>query len=244
MKSNGELTEAEITLSVSIMAHPKRKAMVEDLLNRLIFRQNQLLLATVVWDRRNDEWDTAQRAWQVGMSSGASHHLVIQDDVLPCVDMIEGARDAYRYLPDNALMSLYLGEAKLGDGRATPRHQNVTRAIQRFDKQTAELAGNGHGWFITSGPWWGPAIAMPTKWIPEMLDFCIGRHEVYDRRLTIWCVSSDRCCWHPFPSFAEHKDEPSLVLPDRPRVQRVARRFLGENVSALTFQPKVTVRCR
>jgi hypothetical protein len=106
------------------------------------------------------------------------------------------------------------------------------------------VGDDGHGWMRTSGPWWGPAFAMPVDAIEDMLQFCNGRGEVYDRRITIWCVDRGRECWHPYPSFAEHKDKPSLVLPDKPRAERVARKFLGAEVSALTFDPKGMVRCR
>lgn len=234
MADSGETIESSswvkkelATVSVSIMAHPSRADMVDDLISRLDVENAYGGEVQIVWDKKNEEWDTGRRSWEA-FDRGASHHLVIQDDVLPCVDMIAGVRDALRRVPERDLMSLYLGTARLGDGRATPRHQHVSRAIKRAEEINAS-------WLTTSGPWWGPAVIIPTDSIQDMLLWCSDRVEVYDRRMTIWCVHTGRRCWHPYPSFAEHKDEPSLVLKGRPRPPRNARKFIGEDVSALTF---------
>lgn len=218
--------EKEVRLSVSVMAHPSRKEMVAELMDALDV-DSAFGGVQIVWDNKNEEWDTGKRNWEA-FDRDATHHLVIQDDVLPCVDMIAGARDAIRRLPEREVASLYLGCAKLGDGRATPRHQHVTRAIKRAEDI-------GATWITTSGPWWGPAVIISTADIPDMLEFCQDRMEVYDRRMTMWTTYTKRRCWHPYPSFAEHKDEPSLVLKGRPRAPRVARKFIGADVSALTF---------
>lgn len=62
------------TLSVAIMAHPKREAMVADLLTRLDRE------VPVVWDQINDRHDTGARAMEA-FDPACTHHLVIQDDV-------------------------------------------------------------------------------------------------------------------------------------------------------------------
>lgn len=68
-------------VSVAVMHTPTASARVQNLVPLAL----QLPLATVVKDRGLGVWDTAMRAWQLGASSGATHHLVLQDDAKLCV---------------------------------------------------------------------------------------------------------------------------------------------------------------
>lgn len=229
-------------LSASIMAHPSRKEMVDDLLNRLDRE------VTVVWDRYNSEWDTAKRAWQIGFNSDSTHHIVIQDDVLPCRDFLSGIEKALDYIPPGQLLGTFFGSNLLvkekelvpGGGDVlveTQRHKQVTRSVA-----VAEAMGAS---FITMpGPIWGPAFAVPTDDILNMLNWCTGRSEVYDQRITLWCIERKKLCYQTFPCLAEHKDQESLVLPGRTHA-RVARKFIGAENSALEFDASGPVlNCR
>jgi hypothetical protein len=42
--------------------------------------------ARVIRDEQRDLWDTARRAWLDGASSGATHVMVLQDDMIPVDD--------------------------------------------------------------------------------------------------------------------------------------------------------------
>ena len=70
-----------ITLSVSMMAHPKRAAQVEGILAQLDRKDVE-----VVWDERENRWDTGRRS-MLAYDPRCSHHAVIQDDVLVCRDL-------------------------------------------------------------------------------------------------------------------------------------------------------------
>lgn len=228
-------------LSASIMAHPSRKEMVDDLLNRLDRE------VTVVWDRYNSEWDTAKRAWQIGFNQDSTHHMVIQDDVLPCRDFLSGIEKALEYVPDGQLLGTFYGSALLvkeselgGDSDVlveTQRHRQTGRAV--------DLAqASGASWITMCGPIWGPAFAVPTDEILNMLNWCTGRSEVYDQRITLWCIEKKKLCYQTYPCLAEHKDQESLVLPGRTHA-RVARKFIGADESALSFDPTGgIVNCR
>lgn len=208
-------------IGVSVMAHPSRKHLVDRLLETLDGP------AEVVWDRRNDEWDTGNRSWEEH-DPATTHHLVLQDDALPCRDLLAGLGKAVAVYPDQ-VMSLYLGVNRNAQGNSL-RHRNVTAAITDADKANAS-------WITTNGTWWGPAILIPTPLIPHMLSFCRRHTDVYDRRIARWCRERQLLAWHPWPSWIEHADEPSLVIKGR-QPGRTARRWVGAKASALDFDPE------
>lgn len=206
------------TLSVAVAAHPKRRDMVDELLTRLGHD------AWAVMDNHDDEWDTHKRAWQSWRTKMATHHLVLQDDALPCPDLLPAVETAVDNLPENSVVSLYFGNAK--------NHPKIKRAVERADEHDA-------AWIITPGTWWGVGIIIPTNLIPGMLDYCTKRREVYDRRLSIWCEhgpGGPYPVYSPWPSLVDHLDVDSLVRPGRPPGRR-AYRFIGEDVSAHSWDP-------
>jgi hypothetical protein len=208
-------------LSISIAAHEKRENLVWDLVDRLrLARENALTWWTIAWDRDDDEWDTHRRAWSKWPAT-STHHLVLQDDALPCRNLIPGLEQwVLPYIGDRPI-SLYFGNAL--------SHPKILRA-------TRQANDNNASWIVSSGVWWGVAVLLPVSLIQPMLEFCSPRRELYDRRLTIWCENRELLVYYPWPSLVEHRDEPSLVNPGR-RPGRTAVNFAGEDFSALDFNP-------
>jgi hypothetical protein len=84
-------------LSVIIMAHPSRSTRAAALADELMGQWGRLpdavasevrLMATA-FDAGGGCWQTARRAWQ--RWDGARYHLVLQDDVIPCLDFLHTA---------------------------------------------------------------------------------------------------------------------------------------------------------
>lgn len=210
-----------MSLSVCIMAHPKRAEQVARL-------QAVLGALPVVWDERQDRWDTGKRA-MLAYDPACTHHLVIQDDVLPCRDLLAGVEAALEHMPDDAPLCLYVG-------RRRPHQHQVAQACAQADRLGAA--------FITMHTLnWGPGIAVPTAAIPEMVAYSDKLTEIknYDRRLSrYWECEAKVRVWYTWPSLLDHADGPSLVHgrvgTDREHghISRVAHRFLGEDVSALS----------
>jgi len=156
-----------------------------------------------------------------------THHLVIQDDVLPCRDLLAGVKVALEHVPD-APLCLYVG-------RRRPHAHAVSRACAQADRLRAA--------FITMHTLnWGPGIAVPTAAIDEMVAYSDKLTEIknYDRRLSrYWEKAAQIRVWYTWPSLLDHADGPSLVKgrvgTDREhgRVSRVAHHFIGEDRSAL-----------
>lgn len=198
------------SVSVVVMAHEKRAHFIPELLNRLDRP------ATVVWDERNDRWDTGRRAW-MAVDRNATHGLVIQDDAIPCRDLAAGVERALAFVPPESPLGLYVG-------RARPYRQLVEKLVSDTDETTS--------WLMMTKLHWGVGIVIPVALIDQALAWCDRLTEVddYDRRLSRWFERERIPVYYPWPSLVEHRDSPSLV-PGRTG-KRHAYLFLGADKSA------------
>ena len=201
------------TLSVAVMAHPRRYDLVDDLLDRLDRP------VEVVWDKINDRHDTGIRAIEAH-DPACTHHLVIQDDVMPCRDLIAGAEKALGHVPAGNPASFYLG-------RVQPFRRKVQEAV--------DLAGDSASWVTMQGVYWGPAIVVPTAVIEDLSRWfrspAAARVTNYDRRVSKWFEARRLDCWYSWPSLVDHRGAQSLVRESK--ALRTAHRFVGADRSAL-----------
>lgn len=86
------------TLSIVIMAHPKRKKWAEELSKKLD--------AEIVYDRKSNIWDTCRRAW-ISIDKDAEYGLVLQDDAILCDNFKERAE---KYLKEDYIYSFFAGK--------------------------------------------------------------------------------------------------------------------------------------
>jgi hypothetical protein len=181
-----------IRVSAAVMAHPSRAAQVEALLGALDRP------VPVVWDQRQDRWDTGRR------SLLASHHLVVQDDAVVPRDLLAGLEAALVYVPPEAAVSLYLG-------RVRPFASTVTKAVQK--------AGTAVSWIVMRDLFWGVGVVLPTGIIERLVatqDRATSILE-YDRRISRWLVGMNVPVWYSWPSMVDHADGESLVDHGRGR---------------------------
>lgn len=194
-----------IRLSAAIMAHPARAVMVDDLLGRL----DQPV--PVVWDQIQDRHDTGIRAMEA-FDPAATHHLVLQDDVLPCRDLLAGVERALAHVPADCPASFYVGKVK-------PFRRAVQRAV--------DAAGDDASWIVMDGIYWGPAIAVPTELIPNMAAWYRGplgeAVTNYDRRVSTWFSLHAGRCWYSWPSLVDHHGDESIARAGRTAIRRAHR---------------------
>lgn len=201
------------TVSVVVMAHRKREAYIPGLLAALDRP------AEVVWDAGdNNRWNTGRRAWQA-VDRSTSHGLTIQDDAIPCRDLVAGIEQALQHVPPDSPLCLYCG-------RTRPYRELVQRLVTEAGQETS--------WLTMAQCHWGVGIVMPTKWIDDMVAWCDTRSEIanYDRRISRWIQHQGLTVYYPWPSLVDHRISPSLV-PGRQAAGRHAHRFLGADRSAL-----------
>lgn len=207
-------------LSLAMMAHPSRSGSVDRILAALDRE------CTVVWDEKNDRWDTGRRA-MLSYDPEATHHAVIQDDVLVCRDLCAGLERALACIPEDVPLCGYVG-------RVRPYRTVVDRAVAQAGERPVS-------WLTMNLLGWGPLVVVPTAAIESMVAYCDTMHGVpnYDRRLSrYWETERRSRVWYTWPSLVDHADGPSLAghhVTDRRREEstRVAHRFIGQDASAL-----------
>lgn len=208
----------KVSLSAVIMAHPSRAAFVEQLQERLEI--------PVVWDERNDRWDTGKRA-MMAYDPACTHHVVVQDDIIPCHDLLAGLERALGHIPPDVPLCGYVGLYSPG----IPR---ISAAIAMAEQRGAS--------FLTMQTLnWGPLVAVPTESIEQMIAWGERLSHIpnYDRRLSrYWHLGKRRRIWYTWPSLVDHRVSDSLV-PGRAKASlvnpggRVAHTFIGEDRSAM-----------
>lgn len=188
-------------LSASIMAHPDRAGEV-DILRRALGTSHGV--TPVAWDDEGPPsgnadrvWRTARRAWSLA-DPQADWHVLLQDDALPCPDLLAGLERALAYAPPDAVVSPYLGT-----GRNVPiRWEAVARA--------ADSAGAD--WVRSNKLMWGVCIVLPVALIPEMTAYADRRAGVPDdMRVAGWADRTQREVWYTWPSLVDHLPIPSLT---------------------------------
>lgn len=206
-------------ISVAIMAHRSRTQWVGDVCERLDAP------AEVVWDHHSDVWETGKRAL-LAHNPSATHHMILQDDTLPCRDLVAGAAKMLDWVPENSPMCLYFGSR--GPNNA-------------YSKLAREAREQGIHWIVLkASPMWGIGLVIPVHHISDLITFGdrtrIGPGAIYDGRIRRWYRQNAIKQWYPVPSPVEHRgpkeNEPSL-LNHGTGIGRTAFDFLGEDQSAL-----------
>lgn len=210
----------QISISVAIMSHPRRRRFVGQLRSKLDRP------ATAVWDRYNDRWDTGRRSL-LAYDPQATHHCVIQDDAVIPHDLIGGVEMALQQVParpgDPAPLCLYAGKTK-------PYKTQMDRRARR----------PGVSWLRMPSLYWGVGIVLPTEIIEPMTSWCDRQTHIrnYDLRIGAWLTHKRIPVWYPYPSLVDHRNSASLVAERTARNSRRAHQFIGADVSALDYDWK------
>jgi hypothetical protein len=179
------------------MAHPERKKFIP-------YLKEMLGDVPVVWDQKNNIWDTCRRAW-LAQDPACEYGLVIQDDAVICKNF---RRKAERILavkrPQDYIYSFYAGHL------LTSR---IGKAIR--DKEDFVISS-----MIVNEV----ALAMRTEHIEPMVKFCDERQSTTDQDITKWAHQKRLPIYYTVPSLVDHRDDESLYRKifnkpqsDRPR---------------------------
>lgn len=202
-------------ISASIMAHPVRRAEVDALLAALGTSHE----ISVTWDTEGAPSGNADRVWRNARTGWQLHdpaadwHVLLQDDAVPCADLLAGLERALAFVPQDVVVSPYLGT-----GRTVPiRWEAMARA--------ADTAG-AH-WVRSLKLMWGVCLVMPVPLIPEMITYSDRRAGVPDdMRVAGWAEKTGREVWYPWPSLVDHLQVASLTK-HRAADRRARRHHVG-----------------
>jgi len=212
-------------LSVSIMAHPKRKELIPYLHEKVGYK------CAVAWDDDNTIWNTSKKAW-LQYDKKATHHLVLQDDALLCEDFIPGVAHLINIVPDKPI-SLFAMKRK--------SYIMNGKKITDIKYYIRECKEKNMRWLVLNKLNWGVSVLLPTKFIRPMISY-VDKHCYFpqdDFRIAYYFLHKGIPIWHPIPSLVDHRTEGgSLVSPlymgRDSQKGRCAEYFIGENVSALS----------
>lgn len=177
-------------LSVVVMAHPDRSTWAEGLAEGLG--------AEIVWDRGKGEWDTGSRALRAAGSE--PYVLVLQDDAVPCTDVLVHLTRAAAHMPTVYPISLYYG-------LPVPHPEKVEYLAHR-------AAEKGSPWIRGPGPWWGVGLFMPAGFAKAAAVWGDKNEGLpYDERLARFSKISGQEWLYLFPSLVDHRpvyESPSI----------------------------------
>lgn len=181
-----------------------------------VARQNQAHRLARTWGARLfldsgqlGEWVNHRRAWLWAADRGSSPwSLVLQDDALPTQDMLTDLMSGLETLPDEGLVSLYLGTGY--PRRWQPR---ISHLMASWRPQT------GPSWAISNHLLHGVAVAAPTAWAADLVDATNPRLP-YDETLSTWARRNRRPVFYTLPSLVDHADQRSLIdhADGKPRI--------------------------
>lgn len=202
------------------MAHPSRRSAAEALLAEL--QQYPFAAASIVWDERNEEWDTGTRALRAGVGRG-DWHVVVQDDAILSPYFFSNLVGAINTCPGGkTLISLYTGTAR-------PFGERVKAAVDKAYHAS---------WLRHYLLFWGVGVLIPSDHIEPMLEFVAGREEQYDTRIGIFYQQNMLPVYYTMPSLVDHDDDFASLLnhgngPDRRVAHRLASGAVVWNSSVI-----------
>lgn len=150
--------------------------------------------ARVIRDERRDLWDTARRAWLDGASSGATHVMVLQDDMIP-VDDFETQMLALVAEKPEAAISVF----------AIPAVGWAQEDSYGRDKLP--------GWRNCGPYFWGGSVCLPAGRVRHMVDVCdmmsrlsdkLPDRMIDDARISRWAAGCGIECAHWYPQLIDH----------------------------------------
>jgi len=167
------------------MAHPDRAYLIDSLYKKLLPIESK-----VVWDEKNNIWDTCRRAW-LTHDAQSDYHLVIQDDALigklfhfRLMKLLEPGLDV--------IYSLYLGNRK------------------RFHEAVKPIIRAGGGTFISKNIHHEIALIFPVKRIEPMIKFCDLKKPDTDKVINEYVNSENLKVYFPLPTLVDHLNVKSL----------------------------------
>lgn len=165
--------------------------------------------------RRAGLWPTTVRAWQSILASGASHGIVLADDMWPCRDFLATCILLANLQPQRITFAL-------------SQLQAIDRAINK-----------GKHWVCGDGCAWGNAAVMSTDMVRDYLAwneaYVDPEYELDDGRIGMWAKARGYPLWQTAPSLLEHVAPRDSLMghANFTSSRRVAMRFIGYEQSGL-----------
>jgi hypothetical protein len=190
---------------------PDRRVMVDRLVSALggIAEINRLVTRwdIVSDDNRDGVWPTARRAWLNSRKSNATHHIVIQDDAMPCRSFIKAVLETTDLLPNKPISYFDMSnvtQKALDDGKHWAVRRSLSTALAVV--MPVDIALQGLSW-----------IADNVR--PD------AKHD--DDRWSLYFLTAGIEVWYTAPSLVEHEDRGRSLLGNPRLLPKGKRRVAG-----------------
>ena len=203
-----------VDLDYAIQHHPARADLIPPLLEAIGGRPEHVV--TDPYPDAPGDWPTARLAW-LSYHPEATHHMVMEDDIIPCRDLLAGVAEAVAHRPERAIC-LYANKKEIEDARE-----------------------KGWSWVYCRGTYYNnQAVVLPTGWIDAFVSH--GDEEALfpdpigiDTRLRSFLGIIGERVLYTVPSLVEHgQPGGSLLWKDQPMLRkRTARWWIGPEASPL-----------
>ena len=191
------------------MAHPKRKDRAELLYSKLITMPFSSV--KIVYDNKNNEWDTGKRSWLSHNDSDWS--IVIQDDAVIGNSFYKNIESALNNIPSKTLVSFYVGKVR-------PYSDRVQKAVN-------DAIFDNISWIRFNTLLWGVCSAIPTKNVKAIIEYVDNMHLPYDNKIGQFFKSNHLPVYYTVPSLVDHKDDDTLT-GHVTKQKRTAHNFVGD----------------
>lgn len=199
-------------ISITVMAHPKRKLQAEylrSILSLYPFSDISVTYDKVAAGTHESEWNNGVESLRAGLGKG-DWHVVIQDDAILSPDLYANIVGAINNLPSKSIFSLYCGMPR-------PMGKRVEEAVKKVVDET---------WLQYILLMWGVGIVLPTSHIEPLIEFVADRDEPYDTRIGIFYQRNRLPVYYTMPSLVDHDDDlDSLLAHGQAGGKRVAHRL-------------------
>lgn len=214
-----------MSLSVSVMHVPDVAARRASLTTLLRGLGNSADVEVIKDTRRIGVWPMARRAWLSAGRGGVSHHLLLQDDALPCADLVATCELLAGLAPESPI------------------------CLFDMSKATKDAVAAGTNWVARSSLSSSLGLIMPVdlahnavRWADQNVIPSLVHDDV---RFSMYFQAIGRLVMLTAPSLVEHVGDESLVgnprfLPGRK--ERRASLFIGAGVSGLSIDWAATVK--
>lgn len=200
------------------MTHGIRSKLIGPLLERLGSKKE---IKVIVDKDEKGIWGNAMDAWR-SYDEDATHHMVLQDDILVCEDFV----DAAEYLT-GIISSIDQG--------------GCLSFCDSLHRETRDARRLGLSWVKTNQVRHGQALVQPVSQIEDFINWAEWnvRPQYYhdDGRLEIYLTVHGKHIYHTVPSIVEHDDVGSVVNQVKGKSKKGApyraASFIGENEKAL-----------
>lgn len=183
-----------MTMQIVIMAHPRRRAWALDLAEKLD--------AQVVFDRKNNVWDTCRRSWLAEARQNPAEDdyvLVLQDDAI-VADNFRARAEAFisKHEADGDFIFSFYAGSQLG---------NRIEAARRSGRDYVQAG------FIFNEI----ALCMKNKHILSMVHYCDERDAQNDQQITRWAAAKHLKVRYSIPSIVNHRAGVSIFRENEGR---------------------------